>query len=68
MNKIEEILQKHTGCKCICECGCGLIEAMKEFGRIAFGAARADSFINDNGFDYDTYEDFLKEIDAKGND
>lgn len=31
---IEEILNKYTGCKTSCECGCGLVEAMKEYGTI----------------------------------
>lgn len=37
--------------------------AMKKFGNICFNIAREDSYINANGFNYDTYEDFLKEIE-----
>lgn len=69
MNKIEEILQTYTGCKGTCECGCGLVEAMKEFGKICFevGKERINYFIDDdqviNKYKYETYEDFLKEIE-----
>jgi hypothetical protein len=66
MNKIEEVLQKHTGCKGTCECGCGLVEAMKEFGKLAFEAGRRyhRTFYQD-GYDqykHDTYEDYLKKL------
>lgn len=74
MSKIEEILQTYTGCKGTCECGCGLVEAMKEFGKICFEAGRDQSMesISDDGGDsyyeqyeykYYEYEDFLKEIE-----
>ena len=82
MNKIEEILQKYTSCEGTCICGCGLIEAMRDFGKICFEAGRETERIpkytsgynpkgtsDDTWVDkYETYEDFLKEIeDEEGN-
>ena len=65
MNKIDEILQKHTACEGTCECGCGLVEAMSEFGKICFDAGRTLGDIHSisNYMKYREYEDFLKEVE-----
>jgi hypothetical protein len=68
MSKIDEILKKHTGCEGTCECGCGLIEAMEEFGRqcyqdgIAEGAIRSEN--GGEGLEFATsFDEYLKEQD-----
>ena len=68
MSKIDEILKKHTGCEGTCECGCGLIEAMKEFGKqcyldgIAEGAIRSEN--GGEGLEFVTsFDEYLKEQD-----
>jgi hypothetical protein len=70
MNKIEEILQKHTACEGTCECGCGLVEAMSEFGEICFNAGIQEGTEKTElqlwscyTVYMKTYEDFLKEIE-----
>lgn len=64
MTKIDEILKKHTDS----ECGCGLIEAMKEFGKqcyldgIAEGAIRSEN--GGEGLEFATsFDEYLKEQD-----
>lgn len=68
MNKIEEILNR----KIILQPSHikdDVIEAIKQFGRLAFeaGKKRTNHFIDDycaiNKYKYETYEDFLKEIE-----
>ena len=66
MNKIEEILNKRIilYTSPIKE---EVVEAMNEFGRLAFEAGR-DQYWDDGGtgcleFKHDDYEDFLKEIE-----
>ena len=69
MNKIEEIL-KECGHKSNLNINKAVaLKAMKEFGKICFEAAR-DSYPKWGSWEntYETYEDFLKEIeDEEGN-
>jgi hypothetical protein len=69
MDKIEEILNDHCGAiRFIFHNDEGnmrdeydIICAMKEFGRICFEAAR--KYHLHNTYEFDHYEDFLKEIE-----
>jgi hypothetical protein len=76
MNKIEEILEKHLQLSSVRSKQIEdlAIEAIKEFGRLAFEAGVKEGVkqlalkvFSDECEELYTYEDFLKEIDAEGN-
>ena len=68
MNKIEEILleeyKDHSFARIIIK-NTHLQNAMKQFGKICFEAAR--KYHLHNTYEFDHYEDFLKEIEDENN-